>query len=58
MYITPNHVVGKVWFHHQELGIDLKLRQKLQKDSVTLYGPQNVLETTQIHKEYQVYLMK
>lgn len=31
MYITPDHIVGEVWFHHQELGIDLKLRHKIQK---------------------------
>lgn len=52
MYITPDHVVGKVWLHHQELGIDLKLRQKLHKDSYPLNGPQNVLETTQTMNKF------
>lgn len=26
MYITPDHIVGEVRFHHQELGIHLELK--------------------------------
>lgn len=31
VYITPDHIVGKVWFQHQELGINLELRDGGQK---------------------------
>lgn len=30
VYITPDDVVGEVWLMHQELGINLELRDKAQ----------------------------
>lgn len=32
VYITPDHIVRKVGFQHQELGIDLELRDEGQKE--------------------------
>ena len=32
MYVTPHHIVGEVWFQHQEFGINLELRDKEENE--------------------------
>ena len=37
VYITPDHIVRKVGLQHQELGINLELRDEGQKEQESLH---------------------
>lgn len=42
--VTPNHIVGKVWLQHQELGINLELEIK-QRGKIIIYHKHKSLQT-------------